>query len=123
MLPSSDAHHGALAARAVITPINTRLTSHEVSYILEHSGARIILVDHQYTDLVPASFTRTHGTGSVIVSRDTGRLGDPYETFLSSGRAFSRERGWAGLQAETNEDAASSLCYTLVNAHCGSLHD
>jgi hypothetical protein len=48
----------------------------------------------------------------VIVCRDTGRPGDPYEKFLSAGRRFSSERGWWGLDAEEDEDAGAALCYT-----------
>ena len=68
--------HGVLAARAVVTPINTRLTKGEVEYILEHSGASIILVDHEYVHLVQGTKI------PFIVSKDTGRFGDPYEEFL-----------------------------------------
>lgn len=95
-----------IAARAILTPINTRLKSQEVAYIIEHSGCRLILVDHEYTHLI-------QGTNvPVIVSNDTGRSGDPYEEFLSSGRTFSAEKGWEGLQAESDENAAAVLCYT-----------
>ncbi|THG99460.1 hypothetical protein EW026_g2887 [Hermanssonia centrifuga] len=48
----------------------------------------------------------------VIVSNDTGRDGCPYEDFLSKGRVFSQERGWAGLDLEPDEDASAALCYT-----------
>ncbi|KIP08879.1 hypothetical protein PHLGIDRAFT_103706 [Phlebiopsis gigantea 11061_1 CR5-6] len=102
----ADAHHGVLAARAVICPINTRLTVPEVSYILEHSGAKLVIVDYEYTHLVRDAKV------PVVVSNDTGRAGDPYEDFLDRGRRFSRERGWAGLEWEPNENAASALCYT-----------
>ena len=103
-----DAHHGVIAARAILTPINTRLTKPEVDYILEHSGARIILADSQYAHLVQNSMV------PVIISNDTGRKGDPYEEFLSRGRKFSQERGWAGLDTEPDENAPATLCYTLV---------
>ena len=97
-----------MAARAIICPINTRLTVPEVTYILEHSGAKLIIVDHEYTHLVKDAKVR------VIVSNDTGRPGDPYEEFLNSGRRFSRERGWAGLELEPDENAGVSLCYTYA---------
>lgn len=77
-----------------------------MSYILEHSGAKLIIVDYEYARLVQGAKV------PVIISNDTGRAGDPYETFLSNGRIFSQERGWAGLSWESDEDAASSLCYT-----------
>ncbi|KAI0672753.1 acetyl-CoA synthetase-like protein [Trametes maxima] len=102
----TDAYQGVLGARAVICPINTRLTHGEVAYILEHSGARLILVDREYTHLVKDTKV------PVVVINDTGREDDPYEQFLASGRRFSAERGWAGLEWERNEDAPCALCYT-----------
>ncbi|OBZ65771.1 Acetate/butyrate--CoA ligase AAE7, peroxisomal [Grifola frondosa] len=102
----AEAHHGVLAARAVICPINTRLTHAEVAYILEHSGSRLIIVDHEFSHLV------TGAKVPVVVTNDSGRVGDPYEEFLSTGRQFSAERGWPGLEWERDEDAAAALCYT-----------
>ncbi|CAG7847718.1 Acetate/butyrate--CoA ligase AAE7, peroxisomal; AltName: Full=AMP-binding protein 7; Short=AtAMPBP7; AltName: Full=Acetyl-CoA synthetase; AltName: Full=Acyl-activating enzyme 7; AltName: Full=Butyryl-CoA synthetase; AltName: Full=Protein ACETATE NON-UTILIZING 1 [Serendipita indica DSM 11827] len=100
------AHNGVLAARAVLVCINTRLVKSDIEYILSHSGAKLVLVDHEYAGLVKDCPV------PVIVSRDTGRAGDPYETFLSEGRRFSRERGWAGLQLEEEETANATLNYT-----------
>lgn len=97
-----------IAARAVLTPINTRLKPQEVAYILEHSGSRLILVDYEYTHLISGTKIPS------IVSNDTGRLGDPYETFLSQGRQFSKEQGWEGLGEDPDENAAAVLCYTSV---------
>ena len=63
----------------------------------------------------------------VIVSNDTGRAGDPYEEFLTQGRAFSQEQGWAGLETEPDENAGATLCYTSgttgrVRYFCGLSH-
>ncbi|KAF8912814.1 acetyl-CoA synthetase-like protein [Gymnopilus junonius] len=102
----ADAHHGVLAARAVITPINTRLKPSEVAYIIEHSQCSILLVDYEYLHLVAGTKV------PVVVSNDTGRAGDPYEDFLTAGRQFSAEKGWSGLDPEPNENAAAELCYT-----------
>ncbi|RDB15670.1 putative acyl-activating enzyme 1, peroxisomal [Hypsizygus marmoreus] len=102
----ADAHQGIIAARAVVASVNTRLKPSEVAYILEHSGARLILIDHEYTHLIEGTKIPT------IVSNDTGREGDPYETFLNNGRKFSQERGWAGLVAHHDENAPCTLCYT-----------
>ncbi|KAJ3561109.1 hypothetical protein NP233_g10400 [Leucocoprinus birnbaumii] len=103
----ADAHHGVIAARAILTPINTRLKPSEVAYILEHSGSSLILVDHEYTNLIPAGIKVP-----IVVSKDTGRVGDPYETFLDEGRRFSEEKSWGGLVAEPDEHAGAVLCYT-----------
>ncbi|KAK7466125.1 hypothetical protein VKT23_004850 [Stygiomarasmius scandens] len=103
----ADALQGSgLAARVVLCPINTRLQRHEVEYILEHSQARLALVDYEYVHLVKGTKI------PVVVSKDTGRAGDPYETFLSKGRRFSGERGWQGLDVELDENAGCLLCYT-----------
>jgi hypothetical protein len=48
-----------------------------VAYILDHSGSKLILVDHEFASLVEGVAV------PVIVSKDTGRAGDPYEDFLS----------------------------------------
>ncbi|KAI0689436.1 acetyl-CoA synthetase-like protein [Cytidiella melzeri] len=102
----AEAHHGVMAARAVLCPINTRLTVPEVSYILEHSGSKLIIVDHEYKNLTEKSNL------PIVVSNDTGRQGDPYEEFLNQGRRFSQERGWPGLEWEADENAGAALCYT-----------
>ena len=98
--------HGVLAARAVNVSINRMLKKSEVQYILEHSGAKLVLVDHEFVHLVKDSGL------PVIISKDTGRFGCPYEEFLTKGRQHSQERGWAGLEMELNEDSAATLCYT-----------
>ncbi|KAF8973713.1 hypothetical protein BDZ97DRAFT_1900508 [Flammula alnicola] len=102
----ADAHHGVIAARAVITPINTRLKPSEVAYIVEHSQCKLLLVDYEYANLVANSKV------PIVISNDTGRAGDPYEEFLTEGRRFSNEQGWPGLVPEQDENAAAVLCYT-----------
>lgn len=102
----ADAYQAIPAARAVSCPINTRLTPLEIAYILEHSRAKLILADYEYAHLVKDSKV------PIIVCNDTGRVGDPYEEFLSQGRRFSQERGWWGLELESDEDAGFALCYT-----------
>ena len=90
----------------MITPINTRLKPSEVAYIIEHSSCSLILVDHEYIHLISGTKVPK------IISHDTGREGDPYESFLNLGRRFSLERGWSGLEAEPDENAPAVLCYT-----------
>ncbi|KAK7058827.1 hypothetical protein VNI00_001451 [Paramarasmius palmivorus] len=102
----ADALQGVIAARAIVTCINTRLKHHEVAYILEHSESKLILIDHEYLHLIEGSNI------PFIVSNDTGRSGDPYEEFLREGRRFSAEKGWPGLDPEPDEDAGAVLCYT-----------
>ncbi|KAF4572776.1 hypothetical protein EYR36_007286 [Pleurotus pulmonarius] len=105
-LIQADAHFGFLAARCVFTPINIRLKPSEVEYIIEHSGSKLILCDREYLHLIAGISV------PVIICDDTGKPDDPYEQFLAKGREFSGERSWQGLEAEPDENAASTLCYT-----------
>ena len=102
----TEGYQGVLGARAVICPINTRLTHGEVAYILEHSESKLIFVDHEYTHLVLGTKI------PFIVINDTGKDDCPYEQFLAGGRKFSAERGWAGLEWEQDENAPCALNYT-----------
>lgn len=63
-------------------------------------------MDYEYTQLLER--TNAH----VIISQDTGKADDPYEQFLASGRQFSKERSWSGLELEPDENANAALCYT-----------
>jgi fatty-acyl-CoA synthase len=74
-----EAHYGVPAAGAVLVAINTRLNRDEVAYILEHSDARMVFVDHELAHLVERSELPT------VRIDDTGAPGDPYEDFLATG--------------------------------------
>src|ERR1700728_4825190 len=47
-----EAHFGAPAAGGILVAINHRLASPEVGYILEHSGARFLVLDAELEALV-----------------------------------------------------------------------
>ncbi|KAJ3798821.1 hypothetical protein GGU11DRAFT_779484 [Lentinula aff. detonsa] len=102
----ADALQGALAARVILTAVNTRLTPQEVAYILNHSGSKLVLIDSEYLHLIEGTHI------PVVVSNDTGKSGDPYEDFLSEGRQYSNEKGWLGLEMEADENTPAMLCYT-----------
>jgi acyl-CoA synthetase (AMP-forming)/AMP-acid ligase II len=89
-----EAHYGVPAAGLVLVPINTRLNSDEIGYIVKHSGARFVFVDHELESLVkPLDLTGVR----VIRVDDTGAPGDPYEDFLA---AASPEPGEPWLEDE-----------------------
>jgi fatty-acyl-CoA synthase len=76
-----EAHYGVPLAGLVLVPINTRLNSDEIGYILKHSGAKFVFVDHELEALVkPIDLTGVR----VIRVDDTGAPGDPYEDFLAA---------------------------------------
>lgn len=53
-----EAHYGVPAAGAVLVAMNSRLAPAEIAYVLEHSGARLVLVDGQYQGVLDQ--TRAH---------------------------------------------------------------
>jgi fatty-acyl-CoA synthase len=68
-----EAHYGVPWAGAVLVAINTRLMPDEVGYILDHSGARLLVVDPSLEQLVP--------DGTAV---ETLRCGGSYEDFLAA---------------------------------------
>src|SRR5258707_7323310 len=80
--PMLEAHYGVPAAGGGLVAINTRLSSHEIGYHLQHSGSRFLFVDAELEPLVkplPLSGLR------VVRVDDTGAPGDPYEDLLAAG--------------------------------------
>jgi fatty-acyl-CoA synthase len=95
--PMLEAHFGVPAAGGILVAINTRLAAPEVGHILEHSGARFLLVDAELEPLV-APLTLPGVT--VIRSGGTGDGEDPYEQFLTSAAA-SMPESWLEHEEET----------------------
>ncbi len=93
--PMLEAHFGVPAAGGILVAINTRLSASEISYILQHSGARFLFVDAELEHLIenPAGI-------QVIRILDTGAPDDPYEAFLASGSP-EPVTGWLEDEEET----------------------
>ena len=68
-----EAHFGVPRSGAVLVAINTRLMPEEIGYILEHSGARLLVVDPTLEHLVPED----------AQAERILRCGDSYEEFLA----------------------------------------
>jgi fatty-acyl-CoA synthase len=78
--PMLEAHFGVPASGLVLVAINTRLGKDEVSYIVEHSGAKMVFVDAELEGLL----ADVEGVETVRID-DTGEEGDPYEDYLAEG--------------------------------------
>ncbi len=96
--PMLEAHFGVPAAGGILVAINHRLASPEVGYILEHSGARFVLLDAELESLV-APLTLSGVTVIRRASGDDG-AGDPYEQFLSAASPVMPE-SWLEDEEET----------------------
>ena len=92
-----EAHFGVPAAGGILVAVNNRLSGPEIGYILQHSGAKYLLLD---TGL--AAVAEGSGVAGVTVIRcdDTGVPGDPYEEFLA-GASPVRPASWLEHEEET----------------------
>ena len=73
-----EAHFGVPAAGGTLVAVNHRLASAEVGYILQHSGARYLLLDAGLEALIaPLKLA------GVTVIRCAGTPDDPYEELLA----------------------------------------
>ena len=92
-----EAHFGVPAAGGILVAVNNRLASAEVGYILQHSGARYLLLDAGLEAL-----TEPLDLAGVTVIRcdDSGVPGDPYEELLA-GASPERPASWLEHEEET----------------------
>jgi acyl-CoA synthetase (AMP-forming)/AMP-acid ligase II len=64
------AHFAVPLAGGVLVAINTRLTAEEISYILRHSGAKILIVDAAMLPLAVAAADQAGTVGQLVVAAD-----------------------------------------------------
>jgi fatty-acyl-CoA synthase len=103
-----EAHYGVLAAGGILVAINIRLSSDEIGYILEHSGAKFLFVDHEFEGLIkPLDLPGM----KVVRVDDTGAPGDPYEDFLAGGSP--------GPVSSWLEDEEETICINYTSGTTG----
>jgi fatty-acyl-CoA synthase len=141
-----EAHYGVPLAGAVLVALNVRLTATDLSFIVQHSGAQVLVYDFEF-EAVAKEVSARAGGGLRLVR--AGRPDDQYERLLAGSgpyqRAVSDERGLlsinytsgttgkpkgvmyhhrgAYLQAlamalETRLDCDSTFLWTLPMFHC-----
>ena len=141
-----ESHYGVPFAGAVLVALNTRLTADDLSFIVEHSGAQVLIYDHEFESVARDIAARV---GAELRLVRAGRSDDSYEHLLNSSgpwrRAVADERGLlsinytsgttgkpkgvmyhhrgAYLQAlamamETRLDCDSTFLWTLPMFHC-----
>ncbi|MDQ1428291.1 MAG: hypothetical protein QOK39_1767 [Acidimicrobiaceae bacterium] len=93
------AFYGVSGYGRVLVPINFRLTAAEVQYIVEHSGASVLLVDPEFDDALGAVTVKERVVLDGYADRDL---------FAPMSEAAAGEpRRW-----EPDEDATASINYT-----------
>ena len=84
-----EAHFAPMRVGAILVAINTRLGAREIAYILNHSGAKILVFDSELAPAVRALQTEVPGVTSYVQIVDTAPKaedipGPDYESFLAS---------------------------------------
>ena len=88
-----EAHYSIPMVGAVINAINTRLDPNTVSYILEHSDAKVLIVDRQFHEVIAKALKNVKNKITIIDIDDKDidtssfkKIGElEYESFLNSG--------------------------------------
>ena len=109
-----EAHYSVPMTGAVLNTINIRLDSKTVSYILEHSDAKVLIVDRQFHEVVKKALLSIKKKIKIIDIHDKyadqsklSKIGElEYEDFLKSG---DRSYIW---KKPDDEWQAISLSYT-----------
>jgi fatty-acyl-CoA synthase len=103
---------GVPAAGAVLNPINIRLDSDAIAFILDHGEAKAVLVDTEFAPVMREALAKCKAKPLVIDIADAHapsheRLGDlEYEELLAEG---DPESAW---ELPKDEWQAMALCYT-----------
>lgn len=88
--PMLESHFVVPLAGGVIVAINIRLAADDVAWILEHSGARFLLVDTEFSPLIVPVRERLPELKQIVNVVDTRPAptlpGPTYEEFLSTGQ-------------------------------------
>jgi fatty-acyl-CoA synthase len=79
--PMLEGSFAVPASGLVLVALNTRLSRDEVSYIVEHSGAKMVFVDAELEALLDDVDSEVER----VRIDDTGEPGDPYEDYLAQG--------------------------------------
>ena len=95
MLPNTppmwEAHMGVPAMGAVLNPLNVRLDAETIAFILEHGGAKALITDRAFSEIIGQALSKLARKPHLIeVDDPLGEGGDllgglDYEAFLGSG--------------------------------------
>lgn len=102
-----EAYYGVLEAGAVLNPINIRLAPHEIAYILDHAGAKVVAFQHDFRPLIEAIAPQlTSRPRFIVMEGVTGGVAThDYESLLAGGSPQPRH-------PQIDENATAELFYT-----------
>ena len=86
-----EAHYGVPMAGAVLNPLNIRLDPATIAFVLEHGGAKVLLADREFSEVVRAALARVEKPPLVVdiddaLAESGDRIGAlDYEALLAEG--------------------------------------
>ena len=86
-LPCLAAHFSVPLRHAVLVTINIRLAAAEIQYILEHSGAKLLIVDAELAPQVAAVVAQLPALRTIVIddNADAPAVGDDVARALATG--------------------------------------
>ncbi len=79
-----EMHHGVPFAGAVLVPMDTRLSVRELSYIVEHSGARVLVATAELTAVARLVAHAVPGVRHVVAGDAGDGADNEYESLLAA---------------------------------------
>ena len=106
-----EANFAPMGIGAVLVALNIRLSSREIAYILNHSGAKVLVFDSELADTVRQLRDDCPGVETCVQVRDTAPLatdipGPEYEEWLASVEPLSE------LPGPASETDTTTINYT-----------
>ncbi|HKW99920.1 MAG TPA: long-chain-fatty-acid--CoA ligase [Bryobacteraceae bacterium] len=102
-----EGYYGVVMARAVVMPLNVRLTPAELIGILNHSGARVLIFENDFAPLVEQLRSACPGIERYVAAEEKVPVADlTYEQLLADGRPGRVD--YVGV----DENAIGELFYT-----------
>src|SRR5580698_5649076 len=78
-----ELHNGVPMAGCALVPMNIRLSPRELAYILENSGARMLIATHEFAETARALFSST-GVRAILAGNEFSE----YEELLNSSEPY-----------------------------------
>ncbi len=114
-----EAHFGVPMAGAVLNALNYRLDAGTIAFLLEHSGAKVLITDREFAGTIEGALERTRSRPVVIDIDDPlhggegRRLGETdYEALL--------EEGDPGFEPAPPADEWQAICLLYTSGTTGS---
>ena len=102
-----EAYYGVIEAGGVLNPINIRLAPHEIAYILDHAGSKVVFLQRDFAPLVEQIAPQLRGRPRfVIIEGEPGGVAElEYEALLAGASTEPRT-------PDIDENALAELFYT-----------